>query len=204
MEEEKPIFCLEHCKGNKIFGFKIPSRCPYCAEDLSTCELRIPPFRVPTPFTSGKNSPCSIILKPTKGDFLTDYKKADNLHMGVVSSQGIVYEFDTTGLRFDRTSTWERCLAIKNLHNMDHDSASWSQYWDFTLNVVAGQENWKKIRYDEDRNNCFSFVLAFLRALQSPQLNVYVKDRRLFCEKFILPKTAFAAKYITLYRKLSK
>jgi hypothetical protein len=45
-------------------------------------------------------------------------------------------------------------------------------------------------------------VLSFLRALQIEGLSDNAKDRALFCREFILPKTAAAAKYITLYRKL--
>lgn len=66
--------------------------------------------------------------------------------MGIVSSFGTVYEFDMDGLRYDKTYTWSRCLVIKDL-NKDVDKNSWAQYWDFTLNVVAGQDNWKKIRW---------------------------------------------------------
>ncbi len=116
------------------------------------------------------------MLKPTKGDFLKfvhkiliqcifiltylcafvfiipyrDYKKSDNLlHLGVVSSNGTVYEFDVDGLRYDRSCTWTQCLSIRDFHSSstDFDRNSWSQFWDFTLNVVAEQDNWKKIRY---------------------------------------------------------
>jgi len=199
---EKAIFCLEHCKGQKIFSFRIPPCCTYCGTGLNDCILRIPPFRLPSPFRDAKMCPCSIVLKPTKGDFLTDYKNSDNLHIGVTNSSGVVYEYDMNGLTFHKTSNWKRCLAIKDF-NKDKDFGSWSQYWDFTLDVVSGhQEQWARTRYDEDRHNCYSFVLAFLKALQVQELSSFARDRRMFCEKYILPKTASAAKYITLYRKL--
>lgn len=72
-----------------------------------------------------------------------DYKKSDNLHMGVVSSSGVVYEFDVDGLRCDRSSSWTHCLPIKDF-SPSADPASWSEFWDFTLNVISCQEAWKR------------------------------------------------------------
>lgn len=75
-----------------------------------------------------------------------DYKNADNLHIGVTNSSGIVYEYDSNGLSFQKTSNWKRCLAIKDF-NKDKDFGSWSQYWDFTLDVVSGhEEQWARTR----------------------------------------------------------
>jgi len=85
-----------------------------------------------------------------------DYKNLDNLHIGVTSSKGIVYEYDIDGLQKTKTASWTRSLTIRDLNKgktrrkgiQDKDSSveSWNQYWDFTLDVVAGQSAWTKER----------------------------------------------------------
>ena len=39
--------------------------------------------------------PCSVVIKPTKGDFLVDYQNRNNLHIGVTNSKGLVIEYDS-------------------------------------------------------------------------------------------------------------
>lgn len=71
MHGDPGILCFQHCeKDVKIFCFDLPKICPLCKKDLLTTELRIPPFRIPYPFTGAKKMPCSVVIKPTSGDFL--------------------------------------------------------------------------------------------------------------------------------------
>jgi len=85
-------------------------------------------------------------------DFDRDYKNSDNLHIGVTSSTGIVYEYDMNGLQMNKTRDWTRCLTIRDLKKAGDDRrggsskllASWDQYWDFTLQIVSGQNCWGK------------------------------------------------------------
>jgi hypothetical protein len=41
-----------------------------CNEDLADCDLKIPPFKLPTPFSRAQDHPSSVVIKPTRGDFL--------------------------------------------------------------------------------------------------------------------------------------
>ena len=69
------ILCFEHC-GKRIFSLKnIPDACPVCNLLLTQCDLKIPPFAVPSPFKKAVDFPCSIVIKPTKGNFLLDYSR---------------------------------------------------------------------------------------------------------------------------------
>ena len=63
------ILCFEHC-GKRIFSLKnIPDACPVCNLLITQCDLKIPPFAVPSPFKKAVDFPCSIVIKPTKGTF---------------------------------------------------------------------------------------------------------------------------------------
>lgn len=57
-------------------------------------------------------------------------------------------------------------------------------------------------RYNENSHNCYTFVLAFLQKLEHDLLSNAANSSIYFCEKFILPRTTAAGKYISLYRKL--
>ena len=48
--------------------------------------------------TRAQDHPCSIVIKPTKGDFLNDYQNKHNLHIGITNSKGFVIEYDSQGI----------------------------------------------------------------------------------------------------------
>lgn len=57
-------------------------------------------------------------------------------------------------------------------------------------------------RYNETSFNCYTFVLTFLQKLEHDTLSKAARSSTYFCEKFIVPRTTAAGKYISLYRKL--
>ncbi|CAH1977401.1 unnamed protein product [Acanthoscelides obtectus] len=134
------------------------------------------------------------------GDFsvlpFSDYFNSTDLHIGVTTSEGTIVEFDRHGLRQHRSDQWGQCLLLEQVAN------SWSEHWDATLNRVCQQSCWSAKDYDEDRHNCYSFVLRFLEALDYGSLSACARSRTEFCEKYVVPRTTSAGKYISLYRKL--
>ena len=51
MQENADIICVEHCE-QKIFALSMfPEACPLCQANLRECDLKSPPFTVPTPFS---------------------------------------------------------------------------------------------------------------------------------------------------------
>ena len=65
------ILCFQHCdKKSKVFCLELPDYCPICDSPMNSIELRIPPFQVPYPFTYTRRAPCSVLIRPTEGDFL--------------------------------------------------------------------------------------------------------------------------------------
>eukprot|EP00795_Rhopilema_esculentum_P007176 gene7176-12842_t len=73
------VLCFRHCEeGSNVSCFEIPSGCPCCGRSLKSANFLVPPFAVPTPFSftddgcqSSDISPCSLLIKPTTGNFLT-------------------------------------------------------------------------------------------------------------------------------------
>ena len=113
---------------------------------------------------------CWIYNHIHPGTFLSDYTNKSNLHIAVTDSVGEVVEFDKSGVRRDRSRAWEQCLVVSLA---DHDlgvaemmgDPDWSEYWDMCLEQTLTTDQWSETRYHEDNNNCFTFVLTFLRTL---------------------------------------
>ncbi|XP_013102756.2 uncharacterized protein LOC106083964 [Stomoxys calcitrans] len=161
---------------------------------------RLLPFRLPYPFVRANQYPCAIVLRPTTGDFLNDYNNTTDLHIAVTTSTGCVVEFDRHGLRRHRTdnmSDWWQCLLVGDVPE------PWYDYWDQVLYEVCQQpDKWTVSHYHEDKHNCYTFVLTFLQALMYDKLSEAATSKTTFCEKYIVPRTTIAGKYISLYRKL--
>lgn len=70
-----------------------------------------------------------------------------------------------------------------------------------TFSLMSNSLNFYS-RYNEAEFNCYTFVLSFLRSLRYGRLSEAADNRTEFCEKFIIPRTTAAGKYISLFRKL--
>lgn len=69
MNTDPGILCFQHC-DKKVFCFELPHECPICQTDLSEAQFKLLPIRIPYPFVRAVQHPCSILIKPTAGDFL--------------------------------------------------------------------------------------------------------------------------------------
>ncbi|XP_063605048.1 MKRN2 opposite strand protein-like [Penaeus indicus] len=203
MNLDPGIVCYQHCEG-RLFSFSLPSSCYLCGADLSVEPLTCPPFRLPYPFVRASQAPCSIVIKPTKGDFLHDYRSSNDLHIGVTDSEGRVFEYDHEGLHSDYTSSWTQSLGVSVISDPATGRLDpvWLEYWDFTLHTMAQDPTWAEDRYDETSFNCYSFVLEFLKKLGPPGIKTKGLSKTSLCEQLLVPHTTAAAKYISLYRKL--
>ncbi|XP_061399982.1 uncharacterized protein LOC133335698, partial [Musca vetustissima] len=67
--------------------------------------------------------------------------------------------------------------------------------------VCQQPDKWTVSHYHEDKHNCYTFVLTFLQALMYEKLSEATSSKTTFCEKYIVPRTTTAGKYISLYRK---
>uniref|UniRef100_A0A8D8LX46 MKRN2 opposite strand protein n=3 Tax=Cacopsylla melanoneura TaxID=428564 RepID=A0A8D8LX46_9HEMI len=196
MNADPGILCFAHC-GPRVFCFQLPEHCPVCHAPLAGEATSVTPFRVPYPFVKASQYPCSILMKPTHGDFLQDYKLNQDLHIGVTTSHGKVIEFDQHGIHTSRAQDWQQCILIKQMTD-----ESWVDYWDQTLDQVSKQESWTPEKYNEETFNCYTFVLVFARCLHYSDMSAHAISREQFCSHYVTPKTVTACKYICLYRKI--
>ncbi|XP_059156668.1 MKRN2 opposite strand protein-like [Physella acuta] len=116
--ERRDLRSFQHCKKDvDLVCFTLPELCPLCQQSTSTTEMRIPPYLLPSPFCSSKKTLCSVVLRPTCGDFFRGYSRTCNLHIGVTDSQGYVYDYDEKGLH--QRSIWPECLVVISNTCMD-------------------------------------------------------------------------------------
>ena len=99
---QEDVFCFEHC-DKKVICIKLPDSCPVCQTSITQCKFKMPPFKLPSPFSRAQDHPCAIVIKPTHADFLKDYRNHGNLHIAVTNSKGFVVEYDMDGIHRDRT-----------------------------------------------------------------------------------------------------
>ncbi|XP_055597306.1 MKRN2 opposite strand protein isoform X2 [Uranotaenia lowii] len=201
MELVPDIISFEHC-SKQIFTLVVPRKCPLCNTALETCSSFLP-FSIPAPFVNAAQTPCSVVLRPSVGTFLDDYKNEDNLHIAVTDSEGSIVEFDTPGLIRTKACNANRKVWSQCLHIVDVPEG-WYDEWDRVLDAVIEKRDWSRELYDDTLFNCFSFVIEFLQHLRYDEFASYVCDRDTFSEKIIVPKTCIIAKYITVYRRVKE
>lgn len=113
-------------------------------------------------------------------------------------SDGKIAEFDSKGSRItDDSSEWQSCLII---NMFDYLPNKINIIWDEKLQEFIRDKRWTK--YDPVDNNCFDFVLEFLRSLNIKCFESSINSKTKFCETFIVPSTKLLARYISLFRKI--
>ncbi|XP_022160055.1 uncharacterized protein LOC111026308 isoform X2 [Myzus persicae] len=157
------------------------------------------PIRVPYPFVRASQQSCSVIVKPTRDDFLNNYQLMDDLHIGVTTSRGTVISYDWNGVNED-TDKWQECLVVFQLNDRSLDTR-----WDTILKNIVKNECWDSARYNEENHNCFSFIMAFIKQFNAFRSPVHhVETREDFAELYVAPTTLKAYKYIYLYRQITE
>ncbi|XP_018493860.1 MKRN2 opposite strand protein [Galendromus occidentalis] len=198
----RPILCFQHCSRKAhILCLALPLSCPICNKAVDTSnKLLLQPSVIPSPFAFAVSSPCSVVIKPSKGSFLSCLTTSLDLHAGLTDSRGVVHEYDRRGLTVG-SGDWRQCVTIPLFLSSDScDPTVDSNFWDYTLEVTKNRQWWSRECYDDDDHNCFTFVLDFVRTLQLPTLSHL--NRTQFCSQVICPRMKSVARYVTLYRKL--
>ncbi|XP_044512789.1 MKRN2 opposite strand protein isoform X2 [Gracilinanus agilis] len=174
-EAGRPVVQFRHC-GKEVFGFRVPELCPVCRRPLSFGKLDEAPVSIATPLSSGHRERCAFLLRPTRGTFL--------------SSSGI--HRDEAG--------WEQSISIPLLQpNMFGLMDQWDKY----LEEFSATDAWSPNRYDEHCHNCYTFALTFINYILTTE-GKHQLDRDEFTEKFVVPRSRRASKYITLYRAIEE
>ncbi|XP_074660382.1 MKRN2 opposite strand protein-like [Tubulanus polymorphus] len=198
-----PIYCFCHCeKRTKIFYSNFPQWCPVCGLDTERSLSLIPPYKIPSPFITVSQSPYSVVIRPTVGHFIESYTASDNLHIGITSSTGEVYDYDENGLNIG-SDVWKRtdCLSIAM---PPHSAEETTVTWDDSLRHYSQYPDWHQNRYHSDDHNCYDFVIGFFRYIRLASRDSRYASKISFTENVLLPETTKVAAYISLYRKIQQ
>ncbi|XP_073500592.1 MKRN2 opposite strand protein isoform X1 [Phyllobates terribilis] len=193
------LVMFTHCDRD-IYSRSVPEQCPICGRTaVSSWDLQQAPVSIPNPFVNAHKEKCSFVLKPTKGYFLGEYDGCSDLHVGITSSKGIVHHYNESGTHKD-TSGWEQCVGIPLVPPDQH---ALIYQWDSYLEDFSYSEKWLPYRYDEKEHNCYTYALKFINSLLHLEgKKTFTKEE--FTEKFVLPRTRRASKYITLCQEVSR
>ncbi|XP_062056064.1 MKRN2 opposite strand protein isoform X1 [Lepus europaeus] len=197
-EAGRALIKVSHC-GKCIYSFGVPRRCPLCLQDVGSRKLEEAPVRVSNPFTDGHREKCSFLLRPTRGSFLREYDGRSDLHVGVTNTNGVVYNYSLHGVQRDEAG-WEQSLAVPLLQpNMFGLMDQWDKY----LEDFSTSGAWLPHRYDEEQHNCYSYALTFINCVLATEGRQPL-DKSGFTEKYVLPRTRLASKYIALHRAIAE
>lgn len=199
-EENDPILCFQHCCDSNILCLRLPDQCPICLQSLASTSLKIPPFRLPTPFVNSKDHPFALVIKPTLGSFLDSSSSVltDDLHVGVSDSDGKVYDFDEDGINRS-VNGWNQCLAVSVTNKAEYKLTA---LWNAKLQEFISSTHWIAEKYDEQNHNCLSFAVEFMCYMGLDKNINSLKDKTSFCRDILLPKSKEAIKYVQIYEKL--
>lgn len=197
-EVGKPLIKFIHCKRS-IFSFRVPRRCPLCQQDMGWAKLEDAPVSISTPLCNGHRERCAFLLRPTRGTFLREYDGRSDLHVGITNTNGVVYNYGAQGVQREQAG-WEQCLSVPLLQP---SMCALMARWDRDLEDFSAAAAWLPHRYDENHHNCYSYTLTFINRVLATEGKGQL-DETEFTEKYVVPRTRLASKYITLYRTIEE
>ncbi|XP_008853128.1 MKRN2 opposite strand protein [Nannospalax galili] len=197
-ETGKPLIKFTHCRKS-IYSFSVPRCCPLCQGEVGSARLEDAPVSISNPFCNGHQEKCSFLLKPTRGTFLREYDGRSDLHVGITNTNGVVYSYNAHGVQCDEEG-WEQSLSIPLVQpNM----FGLMDQWDKHLEDFSATLAWQPHRYEEDDHNCYNYALTFINCILTTEGKEQL-DKSEFTEKFVIPRTRLASKYIILYRVIQE
>ncbi|XP_004456178.1 MKRN2 opposite strand protein [Dasypus novemcinctus] len=197
-EPGRPLVKFNHCEKH-IYGFRVPESCPLCGQAVGSRRLEEAPVSISNPFSNGHQEKCSFLLRPTQGTFLREYDGRSDLHVGITNTNGVVYNYNVHGVRRDEAG-WEQSLSVPLLQpNMFGLVDQWDKY----LDEFSASGAWLPHRYEENYHNCYSFTLTFINCILTTEGKKQL-DKDEFTERYVVPRTRKASKYIMLYRAIEE
>ncbi|XP_071611578.1 MKRN2 opposite strand protein [Heliangelus exortis] len=193
---ESGVVRVRHC-GSAIFCRRAPRHCPLCGRPLPAGLSRAPQ-RLPSPLRDTAPRSPALLITPTRGTFLRGYDGNSDLHVGITNRKGVVYHYNQEGIHRSETG-WEQCISIPLVQP---DMFGLLQQWDQLLEEFSVGEAWLPHRYEEQEHNCFTFALGFINSILAAQGKEQMSKSE-FTEKFVIPQTRKASKYITLHQQLT-
>ncbi|XP_015415867.1 PREDICTED: MKRN2 opposite strand protein isoform X2 [Myotis davidii] len=128
-----------------------------------------------------------------------DYDGRSDLHVGITNTNGVVYNYTMHGVQRDEAG-WEQSVSVPLLQP---GMFGLMDQWDKYLEDFSTTEAWLPHRYEEEHHNCYSYTLTFINCVLATEGKEQL-DKNEFTEKFVVPRTRKASKYITLYRAVEE
>ncbi|XP_032064720.1 MKRN2 opposite strand protein isoform X2 [Thamnophis elegans] len=128
-----------------------------------------------------------------------DYDGDSDLHVGITNTNGLVYNYNETGITIAEYG-WEQCVSIPLVQP---DMYGLLNQWDTYLGQFSATDIWLPHRYEECFHNCYTYALTFINCVLSAQKQQQMNKNE-FAEKFVIPRTRKASKYITIYKEICK
>lgn len=214
----EPITCqICTCFGSSIkvaFESNLQRLCLNCFNKSKAIKF-LPPFLSNATIDD-------VLIVPSNGSFLMDYNSKTGLHIGILQGGTQIWEYDKQGLQNSKiNSKWSQSIQLNILEIIGLGRSEVNDIWKLSLQSFldpASRQKWSKENYDSENYNCFNFVIAFLtrfyevisksqsKDIVSKQINELsssLQDKLSFCQKFVIPRTRSASKYILLHRKIS-
>ncbi|KAM9758750.1 MKRN2 opposite strand protein-like [Menidia menidia] len=202
---EQSVVRLTHC-GRQIFCLRVPDCCPACGQQLAGSRLQQAPVSLPSPLENGHRTPCCLLVAPAQqgggggqGGSDRDFDGTSELHTGISSTTGVVYNYTRGGVVRDR-SGWELCVCVPLVRSdMFPLLAQWDQYLDRFSSGPQWDPAWHS--FHEEDHNCFSFCLDFLNGVLAAEgRGALSRDALTRC--FILPRMRRVSGYQRLCKHL--
>lgn len=225
-QDNLTILCLRHsCSEHRMrimwerakVDDYMCNKCRVQDPDNSMQELT----RLKYPFYTSQQVRYDLLLIPSMGNFLDDYRSATGLHIGIASGQGTIIDFSHAGINSEsqRDVRWQQCIRLNFMEKLfgsrySKHLTTTNRDWDTSIEQLLQRDStrWIVKAYHESNNNCFDFILKFIQVFISMNKN-YEKsiptevlecfeDKIKFCHVFVIPETKAASRYICTYKRL--
>ncbi|XP_030920626.1 MKRN2 opposite strand protein [Geospiza fortis] len=150
-------------------------------------------YQAALPGGAGARCPSEPLCSSRSG-----YDGHSDLHVGISSSQGVVYNYDQEGVHRDGRG-WEQCISIPLVQP---DMWELLQHWDNLLEEFSLEEAWLPHRYEEQQHNCYTFALMFINRVRQGRGGAALSKAE-FTERFLLARSREAARYLRLQQQLA-
>ncbi|KFD53134.1 hypothetical protein M514_06048 [Trichuris suis] len=146
----------KHSRCRLVFVFH-PSRrnlCPRCSLPLLAGQRK----QIIAPGVDPLLASCSVLLKPSCGDYFRTYKPGDSLHIGITGIGSAVLSCDRGKLCVDREG-WSGSIVVLRAEQLNISKERWNR----VLYRLQNTHSW--LHCKTDVYNCFDFLVTFLNTV---------------------------------------
>ncbi|XP_040889994.1 MKRN2 opposite strand, tandem duplicate 1 [Toxotes jaculatrix] len=201
--ELRDLLRFRHC-GRTVYtldGLAVSAgpRCPVCVQSVRV-GLMEAPVRIQTPVRDGHRAACCFLITSRHGAAGFSAQNHSELHVGISSSEGIVFSYTESGLQCQQQG-WEQSIIVPLVAPSD-DCLSFRTLWDEQLEWFSRLNSWTADRFQEQRefgSCCYGFALSFINHVIRSKGREPISRQR-FTSEYILPRMEAACRYLSVYQ----